>query len=306
MVGVRGIVRADTGSTALTRAALLVEQATRASGAERSKLADQALAALEADPGVGGSNWLREPLTATPPDLAGAGVRLAAAIDATREPNGPVSANAQAILARVLADSRFHPRTLLDLLPSFLVPLALIVGAVAQVIWSIVRWPFDRLLDLLDMILNSWLFGLFIAVAALGVAAGVFGLYRVGVRSILVSQTEAATPQSAVPQTGAAALDEARRLESFALYREASHFVLIATLLWIEEHRLARFDRSATNREHLAQLAAVGGLTSGSVTGALGPVIHQFDRVWYGQPEVSDADYRELLALAGRVRDALP
>ncbi len=308
LVGAFGcdLASADGGQTTLVRVADLVGQASRVSGTERSALVDEALANLRADPSVGDSDWLREPLASTPPDLAVARERLAAAIDGLRDPiQTSPPANAQLILARVLDDSRFHPRALLDWLPTFLVPVALLVGVVAQFVWSIIRWPFDRAFDLLILILNSRFFGPFIVLAALGVAAGVFALYRVGLRSILVTQAEATATANDVPLTASEALAEAQRLESLAKYREACHFVLIATLLWIEEKGLARFNRSATNREHLTQLAEVAGLANGQVVGALRPVINRFDRVWYGQPIVSDVDYQELVALAGRVRDVL-
>jgi hypothetical protein len=82
-------------------------------------------------------------------------------------------------------------------------------------------------------------------------------------------------------------------------YREACHFVLTATLLWLEEHTGANFDPAATNREHLARVA-----NQPLVAAALAPVVNYFDRLWYGQESVAETDYRELLGLAARVREA--
>jgi hypothetical protein len=68
---------------------------------------------------------------------------------------------------------------------------------------------------------------------------------------------------------------------------------------------LARFDRSATNREQVAQLASVGRAVDGRLIDALQLIVRRFDRIWYGQPFATDADFDELLLLASRVRDTL-
>jgi hypothetical protein len=82
-------------------------------------------------------------------------------------------------------------------------------------------------------------------------------------------------------------------------YREACHFVLMATLLSIEERGQIRFDPAATNREHLTRLAALP-----AVARALDLVVARFDRIWYGQAWVSETDYRDLLSLSRRVAQA--
>jgi hypothetical protein len=40
------------------------------------------------------------------------------------------------------------------------------------------------------------------------------------------------------------------------------------------------------------------------VARALGPLVAAFDRLWYGTSAVTESDYRRLLDLAGRVREA--
>ena len=66
-------------------------------------------------------------------------------------------------------------------------------------------------------------------------------------------------------------------------------------LLWIEEHGQTRFERSATNWEHLQRLdpTSPAGLHSADS-------IDRFDRLWYGQADVSSEDYRDLEELARR------
>ena len=151
----------------------------------------------------------------------------------------------------------------------------------------------------------SPVFGPLMAVAALAIGAGIVVLYRRGLGAILVRQAESEMVKAAAPVTAAEALAEAAKQDALARYREACHFLLLATLLWIEEKGLARFNRSATNREHLTQLASVAEVPDRRLVVALEPAIARFDRVWYGQAFVSHADYRDLLTLAGRVRDSL-
>jgi hypothetical protein len=307
IVVVRGTTpaRADSGLLTLQHVATLVDDASRSTGSARTALITEAVADLEADPELS-DEWLREPLVANPPNFPDARARLAAATDALRAPSRPPVEDARAILARVLDDPRFHPRTWLDLIPKFLVPAALLASAIVQFIWSVVRWPFDRLYDLWRLALNSPLFGPVMAMGALAVVVGLIALYRVGLRSTLVSQAETKAPSSRdTPPTGAVALAEARLSASTGQYREACHFLLLATLLWLDEAGLARFDRTATNREQVAHLASVGGAVDGRLIEALRLVVRRFDRIWYGQPMATDADYEELLVLASRVRDAL-
>jgi hypothetical protein len=184
-------------------------------------------------------------------------------------------------------------------------PAALLLSALVQFAWSVVRWPFDRLLDLLSAFLNSSAFGPVMVVVALVVTAGIFVLYRLGLRAIVVAQAEVAPPKTDVPVTADDALAAAERCEGIGQHREACHYALLAALLAVEEKGLARFSRSATNREHLAQLAVVTGSADGPVLRAISPAIDRFDRLWYGQTSVSERDYADLVALVGRVREAL-
>jgi hypothetical protein len=299
--------QADSGSALATlqHVASLVNEASRVSGASRTTLVSEAVADLTSDSDVGSNKWLREPLAANPPNLSDARTRLAVAIAALEAPSQLPPADARSTLDRVLSDPRFHSRTWLDLVPAFLVPAALLANAIGQFIWSIVRWPFDRLYDLWRLALNSPLFDPAMAVGALVIVGGLVALYRIGLRSALVAQAEAKAPSRDVPPTGADALTEARRRASAGQYRDACHFLLLATLLWLEEAGLARFDRSATNREQVAQLASVGGAVDGRLIDALQLVVRRFDRIWYGQPFATDADFDDLLLLASRVRDTL-
>ncbi|MBI4492986.1 MAG: DUF4129 domain-containing protein [Chloroflexi bacterium] len=287
--------------SAVARALALVEQASQAPVAERPALARAALDALAAAPELADFTWLRDPLAASPPELARARARLAAAQEALEPPAGALDPAARSSLDRILSNPPFKSPSVQSLLPSWLVPVAVLIDAAARVVWNLVRWPFDRLLDLLRWVFTEVVSGPAALALGLLAIAGLVLLYRRGLRAALVAQAEVAASDEPLPPTAAEALAAAQRYAAAGQYREACHFVLLSALLSIEAQGWARLDRAATNREHLARLA-----TQPSVAAALAPVVARFDRLWYGQDTVTDADYRELLRLAGRVREATP
>jgi hypothetical protein len=294
---------ADDDRAALQRSLDLVDQAQRSSGADRAAQITAALAELDAHPDLVAGSWLRDPLAASPPDLTRAQTRLQAALDALDSPpSNAAAADARSRLDEVLADTRFHPRNWLSLLPSFLLPAALLIVTIVELIWSVVRWPFDRLLDLLRIMVDSPYFGPAALVGAVAIAGGLVLLFRRGLGAALVGQSEAAAAKLDLPPTSQDALVAAQQSASEGQYREACHFVFLSTLLWIEEQGIARFDRAATNREHLARLLGETAVPPFGLAGALEPVVARFDRVWYGQPTATDADYQELRALAERLQ----
>ena len=290
----------DEARAALARGSSLVEAASQAPEADRPALIAQALAALDANPGVAKNAWLREPLMASPPDLPRARSRLAAANGAAQTvapARDPIAA--RAALDDVLADPVFRERDWLSLLPAWLLPVAIVVKIVLDALWNAMRWPIDRLLDLLTRIIVGVFSGPIVVVLGMLFAGGLVLLYQRGLRSAIVRQAEVAQRDMPMPPSAGEALGLAGRHAAIGQYREACHFVLLSTLLAIEERGHARFDPSATNREHLTKLAGWPPLAR-----ALDRVVGRFDRIWYGQDAVSEADYRELLSLADSVAEA--
>jgi hypothetical protein len=296
-VGPRPAV-ADAGE-ALTSAAQLVQQArSTESEPERARLVADALAALDTEPGLMGWTWLQEPLQANPPELARAQEKLTAAATAIRvRPTTTTdAARARGLLADVLADPRFQERDWQSYVPGWLLPALLVVQAIVQVLWDIARWPFDRGLDLLGFALRSPL----MILIGLAAGVGIIALYRFALRATLVRQAEIAPEHEPLPPTAGEALAAAHRAATVGHYRNACHFVLLSTLLWIEEQGDARFDPAATNREHLRRAQAAA---RPAVARALGPLVAAFDHLWYGSGDITEADYRRLLELAAQVRE---
>lgn len=290
----------DDVRAALARAAAAIEAAGRAPENERAPLVSDALAALDSAAPLATDNWLREPLVSSPPDLSRGRTRLAAALAAStvvRADHDPTSA--RAALTDVLALPAFQEHDWLSDLPAWLLPAALVIRAVLEFIWNAMRWPLDRLWDLVARIVGDVLRGPIVVMLALLVVVGLALLYQRGLRSAIVRQAEVSRGDQPLPPTASEALSLAARQSAAGRYREACHFVLLSTLLAIEERGQTRFDPSATNREHLARLA---GWPPGAR--ALERVVARFDRIWYGQNAATEADYRELLSLASGVSEA--
>jgi hypothetical protein len=294
VTGVRAAPPPDSRDVA-QRALLVVQRAAETAPPERESAAREALAILESDAELSGNAWLRAPLEERPPNLEAASARLSEAgalVDSPSGRNAP--ADAHATLVRILNDPPFQTFSWLQALPSWLVPVVLTIGALLELVWRLVRWPFDRLLDLLGLVLG----GPAVLVLAIAVVVGVVLLYRWAIRSAIVRQAEVEPPPIESPPTAVEALSLAQRRAGEGRYREACHFVLLSTLLWLEERGRTRFEPSATNREHLNRLAA-----EPSLAGALRPIVARFDRLWYGQDAVTDADYQDLLSMARRFRE---
>ncbi len=283
---------------ALSRAIGIVEDWRTAPDPADPSIAIEALAALDSEPTLATWEWLRAPLLERPVNAPAAEQRLraaAAALEAERSARINPEA-ARAALDQVLLEPRFHPTTWRDLTPGWLLPVVLLVIALLEWSWNIVRWPVDRLLDLLPHLLTSPL----IVVLALAAIVGIVLLYRAGLRAALVRQAEIDAGPDALPPTAVEALAAAQRQAAVGRYREACHFVLLSTLLGIEEHGEARFDPSATNREHLRRANAAGP----AVGRALSPLVAAFDEIWYGGDAVTETNYRGLIELAVHVREA--
>ncbi|HEY0737602.1 MAG TPA: DUF4129 domain-containing protein [Herpetosiphonaceae bacterium] len=114
-------------------------------------------------------------------------------------------------------------------------------------------------------------------------------LYAIrGVRGSLVrdakAREEAALEEENI--TATEALDRAQDQARTGDYRTAVRYLYLSSLLWLDEHKLLRYDRSLTNREYLDQVRSNGPLSQ-----QLAPVVSTFERVWYGKREIAEQDF---------------
>jgi hypothetical protein len=109
-----------------------------------------------------------------------------------------------------------------------------------------------------------------------------------GVRQSLVrdakARAEAALEEEHI--TASEALDRAQSQAQTGDYRTAVRYLYLSSLLWLDERKLLRYDRSLTNREYLDQVRGDPGLSE-----QLAPVVGTFERVWYGQRPIAEQDF---------------
>ena len=81
---------------------------------------------------------------------------------------------------------------------------------------------------------------------------------------------------------------EARTLAEAGNYREAFRLAYMASIAWLDETRVLRFDKSKTNWEYVRDLED-GGLDA--AVGQLRPLTLRFDEVIYGNNDSRRVDY---------------
>lgn len=121
-----------------------------------------------------------------------------------------------------------------------------------------------------------------------------------GVRRSLVSdaRARAAAAEDEETITANEALDRAQDQARDGDYRTAMRYLYLSSLLWLDERKLLRYDRSLTNREYLSQSA-----TNPQLEERLSPVISTFDRVWYGRGALDEQDFHAYEDQVNRLRE---
>jgi hypothetical protein len=141
-----------------------------------------------------------------------------------------------------------------------------------------------------------------LVIGLLLVLALVFYAIR-GVRLSLVrdakARAEAALEEEHISATEA--LDRAQTQARDGDYRTAVRYLYLSSLLWLDEHKLLRYDRSLTNREYLEQVRGNSALSSQLV-----PVVGTFERVWYGKREIAEQDFLAYEAQIQELRSVEP
>lgn len=246
-----------------------VEQVAPAlTSADSVRLPDGRLAPVD-------NRWLAEALDTANPDLPAIAERLGALVDALAYAGPAAPADAQQRLADLLSRPPFaqdRPPREPNVLDRFF------------------EWLFDRLAELFEPVgdvaaatdgtLVSW------GLVALGGAlvAVVLTIWLRGLRRTLAADPRALSDVEEERLSASDALGRANSLSQRGDYRTAVRYLYLSSLLWLDERRLLRYDRTLTNREYLTRLGERPDLRE-----RLTPVVETFDRVWYGAAPL-DAD----------------
>lgn len=188
----------------------------------------------------------------------------------------------------------------------------------AQPVFHPLQNPLDRLLGLLgDLILNvlaaiaQFLSGLTGRAPGLGlpllILAPVF-LVVLAVLAVLLARAIVrravadipATDMSGEPATFSSAESRAESEAARGDYRAALRYLVLATILDLQERGLLDLRPGLTNREYLRDLRR----QAEQLRSPLAELVDAFDRVWYGHQEVSAEEYARYEALAREARAA--
>lgn len=246
------------------------------------RLADGRLAPVD-------NRWLAEALDTADPDLPAVAERLGALVDALAYAGPAAPPDAQQRLADLLARPPFAqerpPRE-----PSF--------------IERFFDWLFDRLAELFEPVgqvaeatdgtLVSWVL---VALGGLLVVA-VLMIWLRGLRRTLAADPGALRDEAEERLSAGDALSRANGLAQRGDYRAAVRYLYLSSLLWLDERRLLRYDRTLTNREYLTRLGERPDLRE-----RLAPVVETFDRVWYGDAPLDAERFAAYEQQVARLRD---
>ncbi len=246
----------------------------------------QALTAVRLDDGTLlplDHGWLTAALRAEPPEFARLERTLVAQLEVHhRNPDPLWPAEARTTLTHILTRPEFHTDSRSNPLTEW---------------WNkLWEWLFDWLDEILPgdqtiVVGSNWV-PYIITIA--GSVILMLTLWRVlqEMVGMLVAESDLSEEAEAtIPLTGATALKRAQTLSAAGNYRSAIRYLYLSTLLQLEERSILHGDRTLTNREYLRQLQQRPQLAQ-----TFRDIVDVFERVWYGQQSIDDADYAEYAA----------
>jgi hypothetical protein len=225
------------------------------------------------------NRWLADALAQEPPNYDLITGRLGALLDALGEPGAANTfGDPQQQLENVFNREPFITRDTPNVFQQF--------------IERVLAWLFDRLAP----VFGPGSAAAFRALSPLGwllLGAGVLlviGLLVYALRGVRGTVLRDQQVRQAAEEQGLSSTDartRAQELINTGDVRSAVRYLYLSSLLWLDEHKVLRYERSLTNREYLDQVKNNPRLHE-----HLSPVVSTFDRVWYGKRPLDDAALR--------------
>ncbi len=224
------------------------------------------------------NRWLANALAQEPPRYDLITGRLGALLDALGAPSPAPAANGQQQLDDVFNRAPFTTNG--------------VPNVFQQAIERVISWLFDRFAPAFGAG-GARAFG---ALSALGWALLIAGVLLVigvlvyalrGVRGTVLRDQAVRQAAEEASLSSADARTRAQTLINGGDYRSAVRYLYLSSLLWLDEHKLLRYERSRTNREYLDQVQ-----NNPQLHERLSPVVNTFERVWYGKRPLDDEAMR--------------
>lgn len=139
--------------------------------------------------------------------------------------------------------------------------------------------------------IGGWIFVVvWVLIAGIIIALGVFAFRYIRWTRQLKRKSRAVLEDEEPERTLDEWLGRADELAAAGKYREAVRALYVSCLLKMDEARIARFDRSETNWEHLSRIHASSRRPEGL---DFLPTTKAFDRIWYGHQTKGAQDFEE-------------
>ena len=251
------------------------------------------------------NRWLTDALAQEPPEFPLIAARLGAVLDAAGQARSGADPDALRKLDEVFARPPFQNRAVPTAWTRFW-------NGVGNAISDFFSWVFRSLPSggntapaaapprgFSGLTPVGWLLLILGILLVLGIV-----LYAVrGVRQSVVRDAKARADAVLEEEDISAgeALDRAHTTARSGDYRTAVRYLYLSSLLWLDERKLVRYDRSLTNREYLQRASGNPALHE-----RLAPVVGTFERVWYGRDTLEEADFTAYEAQIKGLRDGEP
>jgi hypothetical protein len=172
---------------------------------------------------------------------------------------------------------------------------------------QVIANPLQPLWDMITSLINRILGGtlsnaltyrdVLVILALLFVVAVIIYFLRDLRRNWAPEAQVAGSASSETPLNSISAVANAYRHADQGDYRSAIRLLYLATLLWMDERSILRYDRTLTNREYLRAVK-----DEPAISDTLKPIVETFDRTWYGFEPVELEEFKRYEGLVEKAR----
>lgn len=235
------------------------------------------------------TSFLVRMLRADPPDLAFLETHLQAQLDAYGESSAAgYPSNAEEILSTILEREEFTWKTAeKSKLEEFIDKILTKIGEFFSKLLPEGGVAFNIDLNLVLYVISAVLLGM------------VFYYVISQMRGSLIADAELiGMGEEAELITSEIAIARAQELSQAGDNRKAIRYLYLSALLFLEERKILRYDRTKTNREYMQNVAG-----HPEISADFNEVVETFDQVWYGFQEIDEEAFHSYQDHVNHLRD---